>query len=476
MSEQKINIIDSAQSPMKTVLRLSGPAIAEQIMYTMLSYADTAMVGVLGATATAAVGLNSSCTWLIGGLLSSIGVGFSVQVAQRAGANDLEGARDVVRTATFTCITVGLIATLLCSLIAPYVPIWMGGSPEVIPLAQQYLQIFLLGLPFSMLAMVFSPTMRSMGNMRTPMILNISSNIINIILNFLFIYPTRTMTIGSFSFTMWGAGWGVAGAAFGTAVANTITGICMFCAVMVVTNPLKVPLRECKPKKNILMRMLGIATPVAFERAIITSGQIVSTRMVSGLGTIPLAAHHLANTAETLSFMPGEGIAYAATTLVGQSIGAKDPKAANTYGLTAIKLGIIVASCTGLLLFVFPRQLVGFFSTDMEVIAMGASVLAIEAFAQPMLATSTISSGSFRGAGDSKWSFYLSAICMWGIRVPLGAFLTLQMNWGLKGIWTAMCLDLNVRGIICLTRFLRGKWAAKAIDRVAYREAKVVTE
>ncbi len=472
MEEKNISIIGGQQSPVQTVLKLSLPAILEQIMFTAVTYVDTAMVGVLGAEATAAVGINSSCVWLIGGILSAMGVGFSVQVAQRAGANDLDGARDVVRTATFTCFFVGIIAAIFTQIIAPYIPIWMGGAPEVIPLAQQYVRVYLCGLPFSILAMVFSPTMRSLGNMRTPMVLNITGNLLNCLLNFLFIYDTRQVLLFGQEITIWGAGWGVVGAAFGTAASNAFVGLIMFSAVMLHENPLKVPLRSCKPRKNIILRMIGIGTPVAFERAVVASGQIVSTRIVTNLGTLPLAAHHLANTAESISFLPGEGIAYASTTLVGQSIGAGDVEKAQMYGKTCIKVAICMMSCTGLLLFMIPKQLMGIFSPDAEVVALGASVLMIEAFAQPMLATSTVSSGAFRGAGDSKWAFYMSAACMWGVRIPLSIILTVLLDWGLTGIWVAMCLDLNFRGIICLLRFHRGVWAQKAINRLKAENSK----
>ena len=148
-----------------------------------------------------------------------------------------------------------------------------------------------------------------------------------------------------------------------------------------------------RARKNIILRMIGIGTPVAFERAIVASGQVVSTRLVTGLGTLPLAAHHLANTAESISYLPGEGIAYAATTLVGQSVGAGDIHKAQMYSKTCIKVAIAIALFGGLVLFLFPKQLMGIFSSDMEVIALGASVLMIEALAQPMLATSTVSSG-----------------------------------------------------------------------------------
>ena len=108
----------------------------------------------------------------------------------------------------------------------------------------------------------------------------------------------------------------------------------------------------------------------------------------------------------------------------------------------------------------------------MEVIALGASVLMIEAFAQPMLATSTVSSGSFRGAGDSKWAFYMAAGCMWGVRIPLSYLLTVVMGMGLTGIWIAMCLDLNFRGLICLLRFRRGEWADKAVTRLKEQSSR----
>ena len=193
---------------------------------------------------------------------------------------------------------------------------------------------------------------------------------------------------------------------------------------------------------------------------------------VGGLDIELLAAHHLANTAESISYLPGEGIAYAATTLVGQSVGAGDIHKAQMYGKTCIKVAIAIALFGGLVLFLFPKQLMGIFSSDMEVIALGASVLMIEAFAQPMLATSTVSSGSFRGAGDSKWAFYMAAGCMWGIRIPLSYILSVVMGMGLTGIWIAMCLDLNFRGLICLLRFRRGKWAGKAVERLKAQSSR----
>ena len=473
MEEKKISIIDEGTSPSRTVLRLSLPAILEQIMFTAVTYVDTAMVGVLGASATAAVGINSSCVWLIGGTLSAMGVGFSVQIAQKAGANDIDGARDVMRTAVFTCFSVGIIAGILLQFLAPFLPVWMGGAPDVIPLAQDYVRIYLMGVPFSVLAMVFSPTMRCLGDMRTPMVLNIMGNLINCVLNFFFIYETRPVDLFGNVITIWGAGWGVSGAAFGTAVSNAFVGLLMFSAVMIRENPLKVPLHSClHPQKNVILRMIGIGTPVAFDRAIVASGQVVSTRIVTGLGTLPLAAHHLANTAESISYLPGEGIAYAATTLVGQSIGAGDMDKADLYGKTCIKVAIAISLFGGALLFLLPQQLLSIFSSDAAVIALGASVLMIEAFAQPMLATSTVSSGAFRGAGDSKWAFYMSAACMWGIRIPLSFLLTVFWDWGLTGIWVAMCLDLNFRGLICLLRFRKREWAAKAIEKLRAQSSR----
>ncbi|WP_071428353.1 MATE family efflux transporter [Merdimmobilis hominis] len=452
-----------SKNPVRTVFLLSWPAILEQILFTAVQYVDTAMVGSLGANATAAVGINTSSIWLIGGLLNAVSTGFAVQVAQYTGAQDMDSARKVVRQAVRFCAFLGILLMGATMLIAPLIPRLMGGAPEILGDAGLYLRIFCMALPFQLFGMVFSAILRCTGDMKTPMVLNALSNLVNILFNTLFIFPTRTVALFGRTFTIWGAGIGVAGAAVGSVIAAIFVGVLMVLTLLHRKGPLQIRLRDCRQDDPfILRRMAGIGIPVFLERGIITMGQLIFTRVVTGLGTVALAAHTLANTAESLSYLPSGGFSYAATTLVGQSVGAKNASRARQYGKIATFMGMGMLTLTGLLLFFFPDKLVGIFSADAAVIALGALCLKIESLAQPLSAAGTIVAGALRGSGDSKWPFYIGFLGMWAVRIPLAFLLTYVFDMGLPGIWTAMCVDINVRGIISLHRFFRSDWAERA--------------
>ena len=147
-----------------THLHLAWPAIIEQILGTMVSYVDTGMVGVLGATSTAAVAINAASIWLVNGTLAGIGVGYSVQVANAIGAGDPEQARRVIRQAVLATAAAGLAVLAVFQLLASYIPVWLGAKPEVLPYAVEYLRFYSLGLPFAAAVSVFSSILRCMGD------------------------------------------------------------------------------------------------------------------------------------------------------------------------------------------------------------------------------------------------------------------------------------------------------------------------
>ena len=318
---------------LSVLLMLAWPAILEQLLLTLVRYVDTAMVGALGANATAAVAINSSPTWLISSILSAIGVGYSVQVAHSIGARDHEHTKQVIRQALLAVIVLGLGITAVCLMISPYLPGWMGAEPEVIPDAISYLQIYLLSLPFQAGSYTFSAILRCMGDTRTPLILNTSANLLNVVLNFFFIYSTRPGSLFGIDFTIPGTGWGVAGAAVATSIATAVTGLGITWTALFGKKEYKVSLRDgLKPDRQIISRALELGIPTALEHATVSAGQIVITRINASLGTTALAAAHVAVTAEGLSYMPADGISYAATALVGQSYGAREYEDARRYG------------------------------------------------------------------------------------------------------------------------------------------------
>ncbi|MFQ8761606.1 MAG: MATE family efflux transporter [Intestinimonas sp.] len=169
---------------LRILAHLAWPAIIEQILGTMVSYVDTGMVGVLGATSTAAVAINAASIWLVNGTLAGIGVGYSVQVANAIGAGDPEQARRVIRQAVLATAAAGLAVLAVFQLLASYIPVWLGAKPEVLPYAVEYLRFYSLGLPFAAAVSVFSSILRCMGDTKRPLLFNTAANLLNIVFNF----------------------------------------------------------------------------------------------------------------------------------------------------------------------------------------------------------------------------------------------------------------------------------------------------
>lgn len=457
---KKLNLLDKSIPSWKVILLLAWPTIIEQILQTAVNYVDTAMVGSIGTYATAAIGVCTSTIWLLMGVMNIAGVGFSVMVARRIGEGDHESARATIRQALLATVLMGLSITVLVELIiAPNLPRWMGADAEVLPHAVAYFRIIGAGYLFNTALLVSSGILRCMGDTKTPLKYNLMTNIINVVGNFLLIYPTREITLFGSRFIMPGAGLGVAGAAAATVFATAFSATCMTLTLFLRKGPLQIHLHEdYRPHREILSQAFRLGIPSFLERATISVGQICTTAMIAGLGTAAIAAHQLANTGESLCYMPIFGFATAATTLVAQNLGAGDKERAYHQGRLCIWMAVGVMCCTSAVMFALSPQIIDIFSDDPQVIALGSQVLRIEAFAEPFFAIASVVGGVLRGAGDTKWPFYISLAGMWLLRVPVAFVLIHFFHWGLHAVWVGMALDLFLRGLISLWRFRKRAW------------------
>lgn len=436
---------------------LSWPAILEQIMITLVQYVDTAMVGSLGSAATAAVGLTASTTWLFGGLFGAASVGFSVQVAQHLGAKREEEAKKVTWQALRFVMLFGVFTGAVGVALSFPLPAMLRAEEEIRADASLYFRIIACAMPFTFGSNMFSSILRCAGDTKTPMLLNILTNALNVVLNTLFIYPSRMVSLFSLSFPMWGAGWGVGGAAFASACSNATVCLLFVLTIFLKKSPVRISLkRRYSFEKSCLLTVWRLGLPVALERTLTSLAQVVITSLIAGIGKVAVAANHLAVTAESLSYMPAYGIATAATTLVGQSVGAGRKDLAKRFARLISWLGIVIMTFGGLVLFLFAPQLITIFTSDPEVIDLGSQVLRIVAFAEPLFGASIVASGALRGAGDAKVPFLMSLGTMWGVRVALSLLLVNSM--GLVGAWLAMAAELCVRGLVFMIRLYRGKW------------------
>ena len=422
------------------VWRFSIPAILAQLTSIMMQYIDTAMVGNLGAGASAAIGVVSTSTWLLNGLCSAVATGFSVQAAQKIGARQERDARHVLKHAlVFALCFSGILMAAAIGISGP-LPIWLGAGTDIQKNASIYFFIYACSLPAFQLQSLAGSMLQCSGNMRTPAILDAAMCGLDVVFNLLFIQF-----------------FGVPGAALGTALATIVICIAKLWAVCVSSPILNIRRKEpCPFRKAILSHMVRIGLPMGFEHIAICGAMILSTRIIAPLGTAAMAANSIAVTAESICYMPGYGIANAATTLVGQSIGAGRKTLAKSFSNLSTLLGCLIMTGAGILMYFACPLIFRMLTPDMQVQQLATDVLRIELFAEPLFAASIVASGALRGAGDSLVPCLLNLASIWGVRLTLSVLLVGQF--GLSGVWVAMCAELCVRGILLVYRQQRFRW------------------
>lgn len=439
-------------------VQLSIPAVIAQLSSIVMQYIDAAMVGYLGAEASASIGLVSTTTWLFWGLCVAAATGFSVQVAHRIGAGDIQGARLVLRQSLAATLFFSLLLSVLGMTISGILPVWLGGDVSICKDASLYFFIFSLFLPALQMNFLAGGMLRCSGNMHVPSLLGVVMCILDILFNFFLIFPSREWHLAEVSFIIPGAGLGVEGAALGTAAAELIVAGILLWYLCTRSDDLKlIGERGCfRPEMTTLRKALRIGLPMGIEHIVICGAQIVTTVIVAPLGVFAIAANSFAITAESLCYMPGYGIADAATALVGQSIGAGRRRLTRSFARITVSMGIGVMGMMGVLMYVFAPQIIGLMTPVVEIRELGVIALRIEAFAEPMFAASIVSYGVFVGAADTLVPCLMNFFSIWAVRLSLAALLAPLL--GLKGVWIAMCVELCFRGLIFLFRLKRGHW------------------
>ena len=437
----------------RIALALSIPSILEQLVVTAMEYIDAAMVGHIGAEATAAIGIVSSSTWLLHGILVGLYTAFSIQIAQYLGADRRQDARGVLRQSMLFNLILGLGAAAFGVGISRFLPGWLGADISLQADASAYFAIWSAALPFTMAMGMYTAMLRATGDALTPSLISVLVCLLDVVFNFFLINPTRQILLFGQSVTVWGAG-------LGTALSTTIGGLLALGVLLLRDGPLCIRKPGSWRITSACLRNLWrVGTPLAAERAALSSAQVVLVRIVSGLGTVAIAANSLGVSAEGLCYMAGYGIQDASIALIGQAVGAHRRDMAKRFAWLCTMMGIGIMALSGVGLWLFAPALMGIFTADAAVIALGAQVLRIEAFAEPMFGASIVASGAMQGAGDSTGCFLLNLFSMWGVRLTLAFLLAPRL--GLVGVWAAMCIELCIRGALFLIRLARGKWLDK---------------
>lgn len=444
-------------TPRRRVFTLALPAVGEQLLNTLVGLADVylvgnmsvaavAVVGYSSATALTAAGLGNQFTWVMMVLFMAVGIGATALTSRAVGARDSALLARIVRQTIVLAAAVGLLATALGLLLAEPFLALIAAPAETRAISAAYIRLNAAGFLPAALLLAGTALLRGSGDTRTPLLVMLGVNAVNILVSWLLINGRLGLPA-----------LGVEGAAIGSAVARGLGGLALVALLLRGHSGLRLTV-DARPDRETMGRLLRVGLPTAGEQFIFQAALLIFVRFVTGLGTAAYAAHNVTITIESLSFLPGMGYAAATSALVGQALGARRPRDAERYAYEALLQGGLMMTVLGATMVAFPAQLVGLFIADPAVVEMAVPILRAAGMVQPALAVSFITLGALRGAGDTRWPLFSRLLTTWGVRLPLTFLVVGWLGMGLNGVWLAMCTDFTLQAILALWRFSAGRW------------------
>ena len=433
----------------RNILRIVWPATTESVLQMLVGIVATAMVGHLGAEAIGAVGLSSRVTQIVWAMFSAAGTGATVLIARAVGANDREAIERTALQALF--LAIALVSVLTALVVWQARALMVGlftAQGRILELSFMYLSVVALGMPFMAIMQVAGAIMRGAGNTRTPMGIAFLVNGLNVGLAYSLIYGHLGLPA-----------LGLRGAAVAAVFAQAAgASLALFALTRLHTIVSVSAIRRYRPQLEVVKRILAIGVPAAFEMIFWQAATIVLMRLIVQFGTAELAAHQLGLTAESLSYMPAVGFGIAATALVGQSLGAKNPRLAERYAGEIVRVCALLTLFTAGILFFLPEAIMRVLTSQEEVIRLGAIYLRLMALAQLPQQIAGVLNGALRGAGDTKAPMVIGGVGLWLVRLPLAWLLSVGFGLGITGVWIAMTVDLFLRFALSAFRYSRGPW------------------
>jgi len=428
----------------RQVFTLALPIVANNLLQRGVGVADTIMVGHLGAAPLAAVGLCQLLVMTGTAFVHCFAVGSAVIVARHTGAEEYDPRRWVGNTGIAGGAMVGLVLGLLGAAFGRGAASLIGAEGEVLGAAVSYLQVIGLAYTFMVVIQIASAIFQGAGDTRTPLRVVVFVNVAHILIA----YPLI--------FGRWGMpALGVRGAALGTLISEAMGALLM---VLLLARRDLVSLRQRMFVPAQFTRIVRLGLPVVGERLLTQGMQILYARLILGFEVAAYAAHQIGLNIEAMSFLSGLGFSQAATTMVGQNLGARRPVRATRSGYQSGVIAVAVMSVFGLTFLLFPRLWVSLFTSDPEVRAYGVIYCRLAAFMQPAIALAMVMAGSLRGAGDTQGPMYGVLLGAWAFRLPVAWILGGWLFHSIPIIWLSMVIDWNLRALFLFLRYRRSSW------------------
>lgn len=424
------------------IFSLAIPVIIENILQTLLGTVDTYFAGKINDNAIAAIGVTNLIINVFITFFTAISIGSGAIVARNFGKNDTDKMNLVIQQSFILGIIISLVTGIINIIF--YKPILMmsGATSKVLIYAIPYYMIIVVPSVFLCLSLILSSCLRATKDTKTPMIVTGIANLINIVLNFVF------MSLGM----------GVVGIALATTIARLLNVIILMIKLNSDKNRTKLNIRKLKMDKDTIMSIARIGIPAGLEKLIMRLGQLLYNSMIISMGLSSYIAHNIAGNIEGYSYIPAMGFGIATATFVGISVGENNIKKARNMVFLADYITTFFMICIGVIFFIFAPQLAALFTQTEEIQEMVVKVLRLIAFFQPFAAITQIFTSALQGAGDTKFPMYTTLLGIWGVRVGIGYLLGVILGLGLFGVWIGYALDITIRGILLLIRFFNGNW------------------
>lgn len=434
----------------KTVLNMAIPAIIESFFVALVGLVDSYMVSSLGANAVAAVGLTTQPKFI--GLCSflAINIAVSALVARRLGEGKKREANRILSTSlVFVFILAVIISIVAVCLASPIIRL-CGSAPETHDDAVTYFRIIMGCMIFNCFQMNINSAMRGAGNTRITMQTNITSNIVNVIFNYLLIE-------GHFGFPALGIAGAATATVIGTVVAFVMSVISITKRDFFISLPYLIK-EKIYPAWKSFVSIISVAYSIFIEQIFLRIGFIATSIMMAHQGTGAMAAHQVGMNILGLTFSFGDGLQAAAVALIGRSLGEQKPEKAKEYGATCRIIGALIALVVAIVYFAIAKPLMRSFFDDADIVVIGAKIMYIAAFVTVFQIQQVVYMGSLRGAGDVLYTAVISAVCVTGVRTSVSYFLGYTLSLGVTGIWLGILADQLARYFMSASRYKKGKW------------------
>lgn len=431
------------------VVAIAWPALVESFLIQLVSMVNTMMVGSVGTAAIAAIGYVTQPRFLILAVFQAFNTGSTALIARAKGAGNDDDANTIMHQSLLLSFVASIVLGFIGYIFATPMVVFMGASePETIAGATLYMRVLMLTFPANAITLAVTACLRGIGRTKVSMTYNITANVVNVIVGYVFIN-------GHFGMPA----LGIMGAALGMAAGQIVSLLIALYAIIGGSDMLKLEFKRLfQIKPRILKGVLNIGSPAMLEQLFMRSGQIMFSKVVASLGTQAYATHIIANNIYSMSMMIGQSFGISATSLIGQSLGKKRPDHGKAYVQKCRRYSMISSMLLAGSFFFFGRQLVAMYTTDAAVIAQGALLLKIVALIQPLQSSQMVLSGALRGAGDTK-AVAVSTFTGIVIVRPIVAYVMVFMvGAGLNGIWLALVLDQTIRSSYTMWRFASDKW------------------